>query len=138
MYVYWGRTFICMQDCKVPKRQRILNIQRCKKLQTFANICEKLREQIHEKYANHKYDCSQIFRYLYAYQNFSFVCKTGKFRKTRRINIKHYESNKHSRSCAKIYPKKYANNKYDCSRIFAICTPVGTYYLEAKLREGSE
>ena len=64
------------------------------------NHSRKLCEHIRESTRTLNMTVLEIF-HLYAHQNFSSVCMTAKYRKTRRILSKHYESHKHSRIRAK-------------------------------------
>jgi hypothetical protein len=75
------------------------------------NHSRKLCEHIRESTRTLNMTVLEIF-HLYAHQNFSSVCKTAKYRKTRRILSKHYESHKHSRIRAKTYPKSVRTINY--------------------------
>ena len=75
------------------------------------NHSRKLCEHIRESTRTLNMTVLEIF-HLYAHQNFSSVCKTAKYRKTRRILSKHYESHKHSRIRAKTYPKSARTINY--------------------------
>jgi len=122
MCFYWGGTFICMRGCKIFWRQRV-SISTLQNRNHSRKLCEHIRESTRTL----NMTVLEIF-HLYAHQNFSSVCKTAKYRKTRRILPKHYESHKHSRIRAKTYPKSARTINYT----------IVEFPLHVRLLEGSK